>query len=118
MAYVAAKGAVRDADAHRRLSALVLVDLDEAGHLVHIGAVKASGDDLFDGLVQLHVALHRILGREAHLRSAPDDRQVASTGLQALLAMEVKEEAGTATDSGGDRPVGRADGPGESHLGV
>ena len=62
---------MRDADAHRRLAALVLVDLDEARDALHVGALEAGRDDLLDGLVLLHVArqdgVEHLVGRQAVL---------------------------------------------------
>src|SRR5881628_3824836 len=57
VAPIAPEAAVGDADADRRLPALVFVDLDQARHALHIRRRITGRDDLVDALVLLHVAL-------------------------------------------------------------
>src|SRR5438552_2448909 len=53
IAPVLSEAARRDPDAHRRLTPLVFIDLDEANHLAHVFRRKSEGDDFSRTLVLL-----------------------------------------------------------------
>src|SRR5205085_815967 len=72
---VLAEAAMRHADAHGRLPALVFVDADQPGDAFDHGAVETRRDDLLHALVVLHVTLkdriEDLIGRQAVLVDLP-----------------------------------------------